>query len=79
MMNGSSISIANMMARDYANPASEHRVTLKVIKKAGMSGTGQSRLFDDVRVTSAFPPIATKQRICWDVSNVPIGDIPSLA
>jgi hypothetical protein len=36
---------------------------------------GQSRHFDDVPVTSAFPPIATKERTSRDVSNVPGADI----
>src|SRR5258706_1489748 len=43
-----------------------------------MSDLGQSRRFDDVRVTSAFPPIATKERTSRDVSNVPEADITSL-
>jgi hypothetical protein len=37
----------------------------------------QSRRFDEVRVTSAFPPIATKERTLRDVSNVPTTDIHS--
>ena len=43
-----------------------------------MSELGQSRRFDDVRVISAFPPIATKERTSRDVSNVPPSDITSL-
>jgi hypothetical protein len=39
-----------------------------------MSETGQSRQFDDVRVTSAFPPIAAKAPTSRDVSNVPLPD-----
>src|SRR6266436_8313488 len=41
-----------------------------------MSELGQSRRFDDVRVTSAFPPIATKEWTSRDVSNP--GDIARL-
>jgi hypothetical protein len=40
-----------------------------------MSELGPSRRFDDVRVMSAFPPIATTERTSRDVSNVPIRDI----
>ena len=40
-----------------------------------MSESGHSRRFGDVRVTSAFPPIATKERTPRDVSNVPTADI----
>jgi hypothetical protein len=35
---------------------------------------GQSRRFDDVRVTSAFSPIATKERTSRDLSKVPLAD-----
>jgi hypothetical protein len=35
-----------------------------------MSALDQSRRFDEVRVNSAFPPIATKERTLRDVSNV---------
>src|SRR6266478_9821219 len=40
-----------------------------------MSELGQSRRFDDVRVTSAFPPITTKERTSRDVSNVPLTEV----
>jgi hypothetical protein len=36
---------------------------------------GQSRRFDDVRATSAFPPIAAKERTSRDVSNVPLPEL----
>src|SRR6266852_6122116 len=42
---------------------------------SSMSELGQSRRFDDVRVTSAFPPIPTKERTSRDVSKVPTTDI----
>ena len=42
---------------------------------ARRSELGHSRRFDDVRVTSAFPPIATKERTSRDVSKVPNSDI----
>jgi hypothetical protein len=41
---------------------------------APMSHLGQSRRFDDVRVMSAFPLIATELRTLRDVSNVPQPD-----
>ena len=37
--------------------------------------SGQSRRFEDVRVTSAFPPIATAERTSRDVSNVPNSEV----
>lgn len=40
-----------------------------------MSEVGQSLPKWNVRVTSAFPLIATEERTSRDVSNVPIGDI----
>src|SRR6266481_1611246 len=40
-----------------------------------MSLWGQSRRFDDVRATSAFHPIAAKERTSRKVSNVPCADI----
>jgi|SRR5580704_2310286 hypothetical protein len=38
----------------------------------GMSLMGHSRQFDDVRVTSAYPPVATKQPTSRQVGFVPI-------
>src|SRR5258708_12451761 len=42
---------------------------------APMSELGQSRRFDDVRVTSAFPPIAPNDPPSRDVSNTPQPDV----
>jgi 2-keto-3-deoxy-6-phosphogluconate aldolase len=38
-----------------------------------MTALGHSRRFQDVRVTSAFPPIATAERTFRHVSKVVIG------
>jgi hypothetical protein len=40
-----------------------------------MSASGQTRSFGDVRVTSAFPPIATEQRTQLEVRVGPRTDI----
>jgi hypothetical protein len=40
---------------------------------------GQSRRFDDVRVMSAFPPLATRQRTSLEVRFVPFADIGAFA
>src|ERR1700704_3165253 len=43
-----------------------------------MTAKGQSRRFDDVRATSAFHPIAAKERTSREVSNVPSGGVGPL-
>src|SRR5258706_15389597 len=40
-----------------------------------MSEMGHFRRFDDVRVESAYPPIATTERTSRHVSNVPIPEL----
>ena len=44
-----------------------------------MAAQGQSLPKCDVRAMSALPPIATKERTSWDVSNVPEPDLSETA